>query len=179
MDPAAGDYHLRGASPSIDAGDSIALGLTPFDLDGNPRIVGAAIDQGVYEASGADLALGLTATPNPVMTGKPLTWTLTATNHGPLPATNVQLQDAWPNALPGGVQFRRVTTSTGSCAWDGGTSVTCSLGALASGASATITLVVKPRGRGVLTNTAMVTANEVDPNTAVNTSSVSVTVRPT
>ena len=113
------------------------------------------------------------------MTGKPLTWTLTATNHGPLSATNVQLQDAWPNALPGGVQFRRVTTSTGSCAWDGGTSVTCSLGALASGASATITLVVKPRGRGVLTNTAMVTANEVDPNTAVNTSSVSVTVRPT
>jgi len=179
VDPTAGDYHLRGASPSVDAGDSDAPGLTPWDLDGNPRIVGSAIDQGVYEAQpGADLALGLTATPNPAMTGRLLTWTLTATNHGPRIATNVQLHDTWPNALPGGVQFRRVATSTGSCAWDGATTLTCSLGALPSGASATITLVVKPRGPGMLANTATLAAHEFDPNTADNTASVQVTVRP-
>jgi uncharacterized repeat protein (TIGR01451 family) len=179
VDPAVGDYHLRDGSPSIDAGDNAAPGLTLTDLDGSPRIVGGAIDQGVYEAqSGADLARGLTASPNPVRTGTLLTWTLTATNHGTLTATNARLTAAWPNSLPGGVQFQRVTTSAGSCLWARGTSLTCSLGVLATGASAGITIVVQPRGPGVLTNTATVTANEFDPNPADNTASVQVTVRP-
>ena len=46
----AGNLRLLADSPAIDAGDNDALppGLTT-DLDGNPRIVGDAVDMGAYE----------------------------------------------------------------------------------------------------------------------------------
>ena len=47
---APGDYHLLPGSPAIDAGDSAAPALPATDLDGHPRIAGAAVDPGVYEA---------------------------------------------------------------------------------------------------------------------------------
>jgi hypothetical protein len=46
---AAGDFHLQGTSPAIDAGNSGAPSLPATDLDGKPRISGVAVDQGVYE----------------------------------------------------------------------------------------------------------------------------------
>jgi hypothetical protein len=46
---AEGDYHLTAGSPAIDAGNSSAPSLPATDLDGKPRISGAAVDQGVYE----------------------------------------------------------------------------------------------------------------------------------
>jgi PKD repeat protein len=46
---AAGDYHLQSGSPPIDAGNNSAPSLPSTDLDGKPRISGAAVDQGVYE----------------------------------------------------------------------------------------------------------------------------------
>ena len=45
----ATDYHLAAGSPSIDAGNNSAPSLPATDLDGNPRISGPAVDQGVYE----------------------------------------------------------------------------------------------------------------------------------
>jgi hypothetical protein len=48
--------------------------------------------------------------------------------------------------------------------------VTCDLGTLASGASATVTIVGFPFALGEISNTATVTLNETDPNTANNTS---------
>ncbi|MBI3951138.1 MAG: right-handed parallel beta-helix repeat-containing protein [Acidobacteria bacterium] len=49
VNPLDGDYHLGAGSPAIDAGDSMAPGLPATDLDGNPRIVGSAVDIGAYE----------------------------------------------------------------------------------------------------------------------------------
>jgi len=49
VDPANGDYHLRASSPAINAGDNSAPNLPSTDLDGNPRIVGPAVDIGAYE----------------------------------------------------------------------------------------------------------------------------------
>ena len=46
---AAGDYHLQSTSPAIDAGNNGAPSLPSTDLDGQPRINGPAVDQGVYE----------------------------------------------------------------------------------------------------------------------------------
>jgi parallel beta-helix repeat protein len=43
------DYHLQSGSPAIDAGNNSAPSLPSTDLDGKPRISGAAVDQGVYE----------------------------------------------------------------------------------------------------------------------------------
>ncbi|WP_437336652.1 choice-of-anchor Q domain-containing protein [Sorangium sp. So ce394] len=46
--PADGDLHLQACSPARDAG-LFTCGLPPMDLDGNPRVVGAAPDMGAYE----------------------------------------------------------------------------------------------------------------------------------
>ncbi len=43
-----GDLRLRPTSPAIDAGDDSAVTLAT-DIDGNPRIMGAAVDLGAYE----------------------------------------------------------------------------------------------------------------------------------
>src|SRR5206468_9648869 len=41
------DFHLRDGSPAIDSGTS--ANAPSFDLDGNPRPVGAGYDVGAYE----------------------------------------------------------------------------------------------------------------------------------
>ena len=58
VDLSSGDLHLGQWSPAIDSGDDLAPNLPQTDLDGNPRIVGAAADMGAYEyavATGADV----------------------------------------------------------------------------------------------------------------------------
>jgi len=79
-----GDYHLRQSSPAINAGDSSAVppGLLT-DLDGNPRIMGAAVDMGAYEfqGPGPDEWFALDFNPNTVnlsSSGKKVSVTLTA-----------------------------------------------------------------------------------------------------
>jgi len=58
VDAENGNFRLRSNSPAIDMGDSSLVEYYPFlkddngnalDLDGNPRIVGGAIDLGAYE----------------------------------------------------------------------------------------------------------------------------------
>ncbi len=43
------DYRLQSVSPVIDMGDNNARSLPEFDLDGNARIYGDAVDMGAYE----------------------------------------------------------------------------------------------------------------------------------
>ena len=88
---AAGNFHLTPWSRCIDGGNS-ALATNSTDLDGNPRIVGAAVDLGAYENqspfSGTAHYVSLTST-NPVA---PYTnWPTAATN----------LQDAVASAQAG------------------------------------------------------------------------------
>jgi predicted outer membrane repeat protein len=49
VDAAGGDLHVTVLSPAIDSGDIGAPDLPPFDLDGAPRVIGPAVDMGVYE----------------------------------------------------------------------------------------------------------------------------------
>lgn len=50
VDAAGGDFALEPGSPGIDAGDDAPPGgLGPFDLEGNPRIAGAAVNIGAVE----------------------------------------------------------------------------------------------------------------------------------
>lgn len=49
-----GDLRLQENSPAVDAGDS-AVNDSQFDLDGNPRVTGRAIDLGAWEWLNADV----------------------------------------------------------------------------------------------------------------------------
>jgi len=50
VDAEAGDFHLQDGSPCIDAGDNSYVNAGDTDLDGNPRVSGAAVDIGAYES---------------------------------------------------------------------------------------------------------------------------------
>ncbi|HET7216142.1 MAG TPA: IPT/TIG domain-containing protein [Terriglobia bacterium] len=104
-------------------------------------------------------------------TGTNLTFSLTVGNAGPVGATPATLLDNIPN----GSTFQSVTASQGSCS--GGAVVSCDLGNLASGNSATVQITVTPLLPGTLTNTVTVSAPQGDPNLADNsaTSTTAVT----
>jgi uncharacterized repeat protein (TIGR01451 family) len=113
----------------------------------------------------ADLQLALSDSPDPVFINNTLTWTLSVSNAGPNTALGVMLS----NTLPAGVTFASALPSQGSCSQAAGL-VNCSLGSIAAGASATVTIqATTPSAVVTLTNRAGVRASSpIDPNTANN-----------
>jgi uncharacterized repeat protein (TIGR01451 family) len=127
----------------------------------------------VMNGTPADLSLTKTDAPDPVAVGQNLTYTLTVTNNGPGTATSVTVTDQ----LPAGVTYVSATSTQGTCSQASGV-VTCVVGTLANGVTRTITIVVTPTAVGTKTNTASVSANESDPNSANNNASAVTTVNP-
>jgi uncharacterized repeat protein (TIGR01451 family) len=127
----------------------------------------------VEPAAPADLSVTKSDSSDPVLAGKPLTYTIRVRNGGPVDASGVRLTDD----LPENSAFVSATSADGSCATASGT-VTCELGTLASGASAVILVKVIPQVSGTITNTARVGAIEPDPNGANNADAESTTVAP-
>jgi uncharacterized repeat protein (TIGR01451 family) len=120
-------------------------------------------DAPVTQAPVADLSVGIAASPEPVIVGTNLTYTVTATNSGPNNATGVTLTDT----IPSGVTFVSATPSQGTFIRSGNV-ITASFGAVANGAAPTLTIVVQPTAAATLTDSASVSANEIDPNTLNN-----------
>lgn len=118
----------------------------------------------------ADLAVTKIANAR-AQVGQGLTYTVTVTNNGPSTATGVVLVDD----LPAGVRFIAATPSQGTCSI-AGSRLTCLPGTLTPGETATVTILVVPTRPGILTNTAFIFSDVVDPNPANNTASVTVTV---
>jgi uncharacterized repeat protein (TIGR01451 family) len=134
----------------------------------------AGVVAGGGGATFADLGIVKTDSPDPVRAGQNLTYTLVVTNRGPNNATNVTATDP----LPPGVSLVTAMPSQGGCS--GTTTVTCLLGGLPAGNSATISIVVSVSAAAVpsITNTAGVTATETDPNPGDNSATASTTVIP-
>lgn len=122
-----------------------------------------------------DLAITKSDNADPVTAGEALTYTLNVTNNGPSAATGVVVSDL----LPSGVTFTSGSASQGTVSENNGT-VTVSLGSLASGASATVTLnvAVSINASGILTNTASVSSSELDTSPSNNTATEPTTVTP-
>ena len=126
----------------------------------------------VASAGGADLGVS-TSVPAKVDQGTGFTYTLTVTNNGPNPEPDATVTDALPtNSSLGG----SVTTTAGSCS--GSVTVTCDLGAMASGDTETITIpMTAPASPQTLINSASGFGTQVDPVTGNNSSTTYVGVR--
>ncbi|MGH3461392.1 MAG: hypothetical protein ACRDP9_07950 [Kribbellaceae bacterium] len=124
----------------------------------------------------ADLAVAVAESADPSRSNKPLTYTMTVTNHGPSPATAVSLADEWSAALSGSVRLLSVGTSQGACTVTAPSRFDCDLGVLPADAAATVTLGLRPRGAGTITDRADVTAAEHDPDPANNVASESTVI---
>ncbi len=110
----------------------------------------------------ADLSLTKTVSAPSGGVGHNVTFTITVTNAGPNTASNIAIQDQ----LPVGLTLVSATPSQGT--YNGLTGI-WAVGTLASSASATLALVVKPTTPGNFTNIAQVIASDQsDPDSVPN-----------
>jgi len=119
----------------------------------------------------ADLVLGVTDAPDPVVIGSNLTYTISVKNFGPSTASNVVVSAQ----LPATVNF--VSASPGY-SLGAGTLTFSNLGNLAKDASLTLNVVVQPFVVGPTTNIVNLSSTTTDPNLADNTVADVATVVP-
>ena len=121
----------------------------------------------------ADVSVAGSDAPDPVNSGSELIYTLRVTNNGPAAATGVTLS----NVLPDRVSYVSHTTTAGSCV-NVSSNVTCNLGTLASGGSATVTITATAVTAGTIFDQVTVGSSTPDLNLANNTISVKTSVTP-
>ena len=163
------------ASPVIDA---IPAGVNgcgttiKTDQRGVHRPQGLGCDIGAYEAGDVSMQ-SLGAKPEPVPTGKTLTYTATVANAGAVGATGVSITDT----LPAGLTFTSAKASQGNCVRTAAT-VTCTLGLMPAASSATVTIVahVTAAKGSTLSDTATVSAATGDTNPGNDTRTLKVKV---
>ncbi|MFD9336800.1 calcium-binding protein [Streptomyces sp. NPDC060028] len=121
----------------------------------------------------ADLSVTKTGTAT-VSIGDRASYTVTVSNSpaSTATATGVTLSDTLSGA---GVTLTSAAPSQGTCTTTA-TAANCALGALAPGASATVTVTAEPRATGTLRNTANVSAAQQDPVTSNNTATATTSV---
>jgi len=123
----------------------------------------------------ADLAITKSASSGTITTGSDVTYTINVTNNGVSPAQSVVVTDN----LPSGVTFVSCNSTGGGVCGGSGNNRTVSFSSLASGASATITLVAtvncEVADGTLITNTASVSSNTGDPDTDNNSEDETIT----
>jgi uncharacterized repeat protein (TIGR01451 family) len=108
---------------------------------------------GASAASGpTDLALTKSDSPDPVAEGGRLTYTIQVKNQGTGDATGVVVTDPLSAS---DVDFVSATATSGTCEEKAKT-VTCTLGTVNAGTTATVTILVEPKKTGTISNTATV-----------------------
>lgn len=106
----------------------------------------------------ADLILTAHTAPKNGVRGRSLTYVFKLDDRGPATATSVLFRDL----LPPGLSAIRISAPGGSCSSRHGP--VCRFGALASGASATISVTVRANRTGALREIALAVASQPDPN---------------
>lgn len=182
--------YVRCALDQLDGGRSATVAITvdavqADTLYNTASVMGQAYDP--YEGnntattatdvqsgqSAADVSVADSVDKASAASGDNLTYAITVANAGPSVALGSHLSDQ----LPDGAQFVSASASQGSCAGSA-TDVACELGDLASGGSATVTVVARAVNAGPATNTAYVTSRMYDANTGNNQAAVTTEVQP-
>jgi uncharacterized repeat protein (TIGR01451 family) len=116
--------------------------------------------------TGANLSLTKSDSPDPVVAGENLVYTLSVDNAGPQTADSTVVTDT----LPPGVSFVSASPTVGAATQSGGV-VTWNLGNVDPDdppRTLTVTVNVNPQTTGTLTNSATVTSSTSDPDAANN-----------
>jgi len=127
-----------------------------------------------FGAPPIDLAVSVSAAPEPVITGSTLTYTAVVTYFDHTPAKYVVLTDT----LPEGAGFVSAISSQGTCSQAGGV-VTCAIGGMSNNTSTvTVSIVVTaPSSAGLLSNTVSVVSDTFDVDPGNNQTTLSTAVR--
>jgi len=155
-----------GFSPSVTNSASVTSGELDANTPNNTATANVYISAPI-----TDLGVTGSATPSSPKINTNLTYTYNVKNNGPAAASGVVLTDT----LPAGMSFVSAKATQGTCS--GTSTVTCSVGTLSNGSSATVTIVAKPTKTGTFTNKATVSGSVQDNNSANNTVSISTTVK--
>jgi uncharacterized repeat protein (TIGR01451 family) len=148
-----------------------------------PSLSGSGTSRAVSPAAGDDIQCTVTNTQLPadvsiaksVSTTKPtigdtVTYRLVVASNGPSSASNVVVNEA----APAGLALLSATPSQGSCS----SASSCQLGALAPGATATITVTARVQADGSLTNTATVSTSTPDRDPSNDSARQTIDVQP-
>ncbi len=143
---------------------NITNGATATSSTIDPSSSNNVISQTTAINAAADLEIGKTSWPEPVVAGEQLTYTLTISNNGP---SDIAIPVTITDSLDNGVTF---DNASGSCGHNAGT-VTCTVASLTANNSVTRTIVVTVNSnvQGTITNTAIVSdSNLIDLNNSNN-----------
>ncbi len=128
---------------------------------------------GCLDLTTADLVITKSDSPDPVITGSDVTYTISVANKGATIAESILVTDA----LPGTVTFVSCSATEGGVCGGSGNDRTIAFPAVAPGASAIITLLASVNSADgmTITNTATVASRTSDPN-LVNNSATATTI---
>ena len=145
---------------------SVSSSQTDPDLSNNSATVVTQVNP-----TSADLAVGISASPNPGVLGATLAYTVSVTNNGPSDASGVTVT----NVLPANATIISATTLQGSITSSGNF---WTIGTLLNGGTATATITVAPTMSGTLVATSTVRGNQLDSVPANNTFTLNTLVGP-
>jgi uncharacterized repeat protein (TIGR01451 family) len=149
-------YDSGGRLVNVNFGGSTNSSFT-FDNNGN------LLSQSTFVSGNPNLAISQSATPAPVVAGKPLKLTVTVFNNSSVTAGTVKLT----NTLPANVIYLSNSVTQGSVAVNA-TVLTWTVGTLTNIAAAIMNVWIRPLTVGNLTNTALAVYVAPDPYPADN-----------
>jgi large repetitive protein len=176
-DPMTLEIVAKVESPDTQAVTAEVVEVDQADPDSKPNNQKPAEDDQAsvsYTPQVVDLKIAKVDFPDPVYSGRELSYTITVSNAGPSAATEVVVTDT----LPTRVTFVSATASQGTVTSTAGT-VVAQLNTLAINASATITVIVQVESRyeGPLINQAEIQGRQYDSDTANNTDTTNTIAR--
>lgn len=158
-----GDY----SALSVDPVDDCTFWYTTHDATGATQIGSFR-----FSMCETDLAITKTASPDPVVAGEQLTYTVSVENNGPLNVSGVTVADTLPSEVT-------YLADTDACVEDPIGTLTCELGELAAGASSSFDIEVLVDGdTTTLTNVAEVFSDQGESDPSNNTATATTEVTP-
>ncbi len=146
------------AASALATGTSVVNQATVSSPSPDPQPGNNTVSTTTLLSVAADLAITKTDGLTTIAPGRPITYTVVASNLGPSDAPNALVEDTFPAALAG-LPWTCTATGGASCGTSGGSGTISRLVQLTAGGSVTFTATgtVDPGASGLLTNTATIT----------------------